>query len=190
MKCRAAVLHKMGAPEPYSNSRPIEIEEIELDPPGEGEVLIKVAAAGLCRRHTSLLGPICVCPQTVSSGIHVDGVARPLCTSNLTRKLRVRPNLACLIMTPGHHSPSSQPSHRPLGTSIFHPMMDDGSASAAAARAAAWAAGGGAAGAARRWWCGGGAALPCWVGGITLLSLLSAPLRGPTMSLRNSNGSS
>ena len=41
MKCRAAVLHKMGAPEPYSNSRPIEIEEIELDPPGEGEVLIK-----------------------------------------------------------------------------------------------------------------------------------------------------
>ena len=55
MKCRAAVLHKMGAPEPYSNSRPIEIEEIELDPPGEGEVLIKVAAAGLCHSDLSVV---------------------------------------------------------------------------------------------------------------------------------------
>ena len=60
MKCRAAVLHKMGAPKPYTNSRPIEIEEIELDPPGEGEVLIKVAAVGpgkclLERGETSIM---------------------------------------------------------------------------------------------------------------------------------------
>ena len=55
MKCRAAVLHKMGAPEPYTNSRPIKIEEIELEPPGEGEVLIKVAAAGLCHSDLSVV---------------------------------------------------------------------------------------------------------------------------------------
>ena len=64
MKCRAAVLHKMGAPKPYTNSRPIEIEEIELDPPGEGEVLIKVAAVGpgkylLERGETSIMRTRC-----------------------------------------------------------------------------------------------------------------------------------
>ena len=46
MKCRAAVLHKMGTPEPDTNSRSIKIEEIELDMPVEGEVLIKIAAVG------------------------------------------------------------------------------------------------------------------------------------------------
>ncbi len=55
MKCRAAVLHKMGAPEPYTNSRPIKIEEIELDSPGEGEVLIKISAAGLCHSDLSVV---------------------------------------------------------------------------------------------------------------------------------------
>ena len=42
MKCRAAVLNKMGAPRPYMKSKPITIEEIELDEPGDGEVLIKM----------------------------------------------------------------------------------------------------------------------------------------------------
>ena len=45
MRTRAAVLREMGAPAPYAESRPIEIVELELDPPGPGEVLIKVGAA-------------------------------------------------------------------------------------------------------------------------------------------------
>ena len=40
MKIRAAVLHHP--------SRPIVTEEVELDPPKAGEVLVKVAAAGVC----------------------------------------------------------------------------------------------------------------------------------------------
>ena len=40
MKCRAAVLHTIGAPVPYSDSKPIKVEEIELDAPGDGEVLV------------------------------------------------------------------------------------------------------------------------------------------------------
>ena len=47
MKIRAAVLNEMGAPAPYAQSKPLKIETIELDPPGPGEVLVKIAAAGL-----------------------------------------------------------------------------------------------------------------------------------------------
>jgi Zn-dependent alcohol dehydrogenase len=36
---RAAVLHESGAP--------LVIEEIRLDPPGDGEVLVRVAASGV-----------------------------------------------------------------------------------------------------------------------------------------------
>ena len=55
MKCRAAVLHDMGSSLPYANSKPIRIEEIELDPPGTGEVLVKIAAAGLCHSDLSVV---------------------------------------------------------------------------------------------------------------------------------------
>ena len=45
MKIKAAVLRAMGAPAPYAQSKPLSIEEVELDPPGPDEVLVKVAAA-------------------------------------------------------------------------------------------------------------------------------------------------
>jgi len=40
MRIRAAVLHEPGAP--------VAVEEVELDPPKEHEVLVRVAAAGVC----------------------------------------------------------------------------------------------------------------------------------------------
>ena len=45
MKTKAAVLYEVG--------QPLVVEEIELDDPKEGEVLVKVGAAGVCRsdRH-------------------------------------------------------------------------------------------------------------------------------------------
>jgi S-(hydroxymethyl)glutathione dehydrogenase/alcohol dehydrogenase len=53
MKIRAAVLHEPGTP--------IVVEEVELAPPGEREVLVRVAAAGVCHSDVLLadgaLGP-------------------------------------------------------------------------------------------------------------------------------------
>ena len=40
MRTRAAILHELHAP--WS------VEEIELDPPKAGEVLVKIAASGMC----------------------------------------------------------------------------------------------------------------------------------------------
>jgi alcohol dehydrogenase len=55
MKIKAAVLHKAGAPTPYAQSMPLAIEEIELDDPGRGEVLVRIGAAGLCHSDLSVI---------------------------------------------------------------------------------------------------------------------------------------
>jgi alcohol dehydrogenase len=55
MKIRAAVLNRMGAPTPYAASKPLSITEVDLDPPGRGEVLVKIAAAGLCHSDLSVI---------------------------------------------------------------------------------------------------------------------------------------
>ena len=55
MKVRAAVLREMGRPAPYAQSRPLVIETLTLDPPGEGEILVKVLAAGLCHSDLSVI---------------------------------------------------------------------------------------------------------------------------------------
>ena len=55
MKVRTAVLREMGAERPYAQSRPLSIEEVELDPPGPGELLIRVRAAGLCHSDLSVI---------------------------------------------------------------------------------------------------------------------------------------
>jgi alcohol dehydrogenase len=55
MKIKAAVLERVGAETPYERSRPLSIAEVELDPPGPGEVLVKIAAAGLCHSDLSVI---------------------------------------------------------------------------------------------------------------------------------------
>lgn len=55
MKTRAAVLHAVGAPAPYAQSRPLVIEDVELAPPGDNEVLVRIRAAGLCHSDLSVI---------------------------------------------------------------------------------------------------------------------------------------
>ena len=55
MKTQAAVLHEMGMSRPYAVSAPLRIENLELDGPGPGEVLVEVAAAGLCHSDLSVM---------------------------------------------------------------------------------------------------------------------------------------
>jgi len=55
MKVRGAVLREMGLEKPYSQTRPLAIEELELDAPGPGELLVRVRAAGLCHSDLSVI---------------------------------------------------------------------------------------------------------------------------------------
>jgi alcohol dehydrogenase len=41
----AAVMYEQGLPAPYAESRPFQIELVDLAGPGEGEVLVEVSAA-------------------------------------------------------------------------------------------------------------------------------------------------
>ncbi|WP_029001005.1 zinc-binding dehydrogenase [Azohydromonas australica] len=53
MRMTAAVMYEQGLPAPYAQSRPLRIEEVDLEGPGEGEVLVEVRAAGLCHSDLS-----------------------------------------------------------------------------------------------------------------------------------------
>ena len=55
MKTRAAVLETIGLPAPYAESRPLHIREVELAPPGAGELLVRIRAAGLCHSDLSVI---------------------------------------------------------------------------------------------------------------------------------------
>jgi alcohol dehydrogenase len=74
MKIKAAVLDAMGAAHPYATSRPLRIEEVELDPPGPDEVLIKIAAAGLCHSDLSVINGDRPRPMPMALGHEAAGV--------------------------------------------------------------------------------------------------------------------
>ncbi len=78
MKVRAAVLGAMGMPHPYAASRPLSIEEVDLAPPGPGEVLIKVAAAGLCHSDLSVINGDRPRPMPMALGHEAAGVVEEL----------------------------------------------------------------------------------------------------------------
>lgn len=55
MKIRAAVLEQIGLERPYAKSLPLKIQEVDLDGPGPGEVLVRMAVAGLCHSDLSVI---------------------------------------------------------------------------------------------------------------------------------------
>lgn len=48
-----AVLDELGRPRPYAGSAPLTIGELELDPPGPDELLVRIEAAGVCHSDLS-----------------------------------------------------------------------------------------------------------------------------------------
>ncbi|MTH79889.1 zinc-dependent alcohol dehydrogenase family protein [Paracoccus aestuariivivens] len=55
MKITAAVLEEIGRSGPYAQTRPLTVGELDLSPPRYGEVLVRVAAAGLCHSDLSVI---------------------------------------------------------------------------------------------------------------------------------------
>lgn len=55
MKMTAAVLYQGGLPRPYLDSKPLVIENVEIDRPGPGEVLVEIKSAGLCHSDLSAI---------------------------------------------------------------------------------------------------------------------------------------
>ncbi|WP_203336907.1 alcohol dehydrogenase catalytic domain-containing protein [Nocardioides limicola] len=55
MRIRGAVLEEIGRPGPWAETRPITVGELELDPPGPGELLVRIEAASLCHSDLSVV---------------------------------------------------------------------------------------------------------------------------------------
>lgn len=74
MKTRAAVLRTLEAPTPYADSKPLVVEELELEEPHAGELLVRVAAAGLCHSDLSVLNGNRPRPVPMALGHEAAGV--------------------------------------------------------------------------------------------------------------------
>jgi len=74
MKTRSAVLDRMGAEPPYAVSKPLRIRTLELDPPGRSELLVKIAAAGLCHSDLSVINGDRPRPMPMALGHESAGV--------------------------------------------------------------------------------------------------------------------
>jgi Zn-dependent alcohol dehydrogenase len=76
MRMTAAVMYEQGLPAPYVQSQPFRIEEVELEGPGEGELLIEVRAAGLCHSDLSTLEGLRPRPLPIVGGHEGAGIVR------------------------------------------------------------------------------------------------------------------
>jgi alcohol dehydrogenase len=68
-----AVLDLIGAQRPYAQSRPITISELQLAPPGPGEILVKIEAASLCHSDLSVVNGSRVRPTPMLLGHEAAG---------------------------------------------------------------------------------------------------------------------
>ena len=78
MKIRAAILETMGAAHPYAQSRPLKIDELDLAPPGVGEILVRIKAAGLCHSDLSVINGDRPRPMPMALGHEAAGVVEQL----------------------------------------------------------------------------------------------------------------
>ncbi|MER2109162.1 MAG: zinc-dependent alcohol dehydrogenase family protein [Solibacillus sp.] len=76
MKIRSAILRASGVEQPYAQSKPIHIEEIELDAPQAGEVLIQVKAASLCHSDLSVINGSRPRPLPMALGHEAAGIVK------------------------------------------------------------------------------------------------------------------
>ncbi|WP_297081535.1 zinc-binding dehydrogenase [uncultured Demequina sp.] len=74
MRITGAVLETSGASAPYAQSRPLTVQELELDPPGPGELLVRIEAAGVCHSDLSVVDGNRVRPTPMLLGHEAAGI--------------------------------------------------------------------------------------------------------------------
>jgi alcohol dehydrogenase len=106
MRTRAAVLEAMGASAPYTSSKPLVIETLELDPPGPDEVLIHLEAAGLCHSDLSVINGDRPRPTPMALGHEAAGVVEQLGPAADGTGLAVGDHVVCVFVPScGHCEP-------------------------------------------------------------------------------------
>jgi len=74
MKTTAAVLRTVTDARPYTESKPLRLEELELGPPRAGELLLRVEAASVCHSDVSVVDGSRIRPLPMALGHEAAGV--------------------------------------------------------------------------------------------------------------------
>jgi alcohol dehydrogenase len=74
MKTIAAVLRQVTEARPYSTSKPMRLEELELPRPRPGEILVRMEAAGVCHSDLSVVDGSRIRPLPMALGHEAVGV--------------------------------------------------------------------------------------------------------------------
>jgi alcohol dehydrogenase len=78
MKMKAAILRSSSAQRPYSESKPLSIEDVELDPPMRGEVRVRIKAVGLCHSDLVAISGERAKPMPIVIGHEAAGIVEEL----------------------------------------------------------------------------------------------------------------
>ena len=104
---RAAVLSDMGAARPYADSRPLSVQTVTLDPPGPGEVLVAIKAAGLCHSDLSVINGDRPRPLPMALGHEAAGVVEALGPG--VTDLKIGDHVVMVFMPSCGHCRAAQP---------------------------------------------------------------------------------
>src|SRR5260370_40238610 len=74
MRIRGAVLEQIGRPRPYAESRPLSVGDLDLAPPGDSELLVRIETASLCHSDLSVVDGSRVRPVPMLLGHEAAGV--------------------------------------------------------------------------------------------------------------------
>jgi Zn-dependent alcohol dehydrogenase len=74
MKTVAAILRSVSDQRPYSESRPVTLEEVTLEPPRAGELLVRIDAAGVCHSDLSVVDGSRLRPLPMALGHEATGI--------------------------------------------------------------------------------------------------------------------
>jgi alcohol dehydrogenase len=74
MRIRGAVLEEIGRNRPYTESKPLSVGELDLAPPGDTELLVRIEAAGLCHSDLSVVDGNRVRPVPMLLGHEAAGI--------------------------------------------------------------------------------------------------------------------
>ncbi len=77
---RGAVLERIGAPRPYAESLPLTVGQLDLAPPGDGELLVRIEAAGVCHSDLSVVDGNRVRPVPMLLGHEAAGIVEAVGT--------------------------------------------------------------------------------------------------------------
>ncbi len=104
----AAVLESSGAAAPYATSRPLGIEQLHLDPPGPGEVLVRIKAAGLCHSDLSVINGTRPRPLPMALGHEAAGIVEEV-GPDAAPDLAVGDHVVCVFVPScGHCEPCTE----------------------------------------------------------------------------------